>query len=372
VQINELLQVMGQYPWLIVTFILILGVAFVNGWSDAPNAISTCISTKTMRVTPALIMGGIMNFVGLMVMFFISQSVAHTIQSIISIGDSGTLNGLTLDQCTVVLKVISSAMLTVIVFGVICSIFGIPSSETHALIGGLVGAALGAIFLGKADIRINTGFGFTDPLGKVVYGLLLSCIFGFCVGFGLCKLIELICRKMNRNHTRPFFKWAQILSGGALAFVHGAQDGMQFVGVSFLTVQIAANLSGKTVGSDFFAATNLWYIGLACAIVIGVGTLCGGKKIIKKVAMEMTHLEPYQAFATDLSSAVGIFIATFFGFPISTGQVKAFSIIGVGATKGAKHIEWKTVLEMVVTWLITFPGCMVIGCLFSLIMMVIK
>jgi len=371
VSLEELFNVMGQYPLLIVTVILILGVLFVNGWSDAPNAISTCISTKTMRVTPALIMGAVMNFIGLMFMFYISTSVAQTIQKMMSFNSGGDPYNLTIEQSLLALKIISASMISVIIFGVVCSLFGIPSSQTHSLIGGLVGAGLSAITLGHSDISINWGFGFTDPLGKVFYGLILSCVFGFIAGFLFVKLLEFLCRKLNRNHTRPFFKWAQIISGGSLAFVHGAQDGMQFVGVCFLAVQIAANLNGTPVNSDFFSANNLWYVGLICSLAIGVGTMCGGKKIIKKVAMEMTPLEPYQAFATDFSSAVGIFIATFFGFPISTSQVKAFSIIGVGATKGVKHVEWRTVGEMCLTWIITFPGCGIIAYLFGLLLIVL-
>ena len=367
-ELGQLFSVMGQYPWLILTFILILGVLFVNGWSDAPNAIATCISTKAMRPQSALIMAAICNFAGLLIMFFVSTSVAKTIQKMISF--NGTWGDYTLNstEAQVALKVISSAMMAVITFSVIASIFGIPSSETHALIGGLIGAGLSAMLLGDSEILINTGFGFFDPLGKIVYGLFLSCIFGFFVGLGMTKLIELICRNFNRNHARPFFRWAQIVSGGSLAFVHGAQDGMQFVGVSFLAIQIAANLGGITVTSTFFNTQNLWYIGLTCAIVIGIGTLCGGKKIIKKVAMEMTQLEPYQGFATDASSALGIFIATYFGFPISTSIVKSFAILGVGASKGVKRVKWKTVGEMVITWVITFPTCGLIGFLLSLLL----
>ena len=153
-----------------------MGVLFVNGWSDAPNAIATCISTKAMRPQSALIMAAICNFAGLLIMFFVSTSVAKTIQGMISF--NGTWGDYTLNstEAQVALKVISSAMMAVITFSVIASIFGIPSSETHALIGGLIGAGLSAMLLGDSEILINTGFGFFDPLGKIVYGLFLSCI----------------------------------------------------------------------------------------------------------------------------------------------------------------------------------------------------
>ena len=367
--LGQLLYIMGQHPWLIIAFITIFGVLFVNGWSDAPNAISTCISTKAMRVQPALIMAAIMNFLGLFLMFFITTEVAQTIQEMISFNGTWGSYDLTPEQCDTALKVISTAMFAVVAFGVIASIIGIPSSETHALIGGLVGSGLGALVIGKTDVLINWGFGFWDPLGKIFYGLILSCLFGFFMGFLLTKVILMICQNMNRNHTRPFFKWAQIISGGSLAFVHGAQDGMQFVGVSFLALQIAATYAGIEVNSSFFDPAQLWYVGLACSIVIGVGTLCGGKKIIKKVAMSMTKLEPYEGFATDLSSAIGILIATVFGFPISTSQVKAFSILGAGASKGINKVKWSTVSEMILTWVLTFPGSGLFGFLASLILL---
>lgn len=370
--LGQLITIMGEHPWLIVTFITIFGVLFINGYSDAPNAISTCISTKAMRVESALIMAAIMNFIGLFVMFFISTDVAKTIQEMISFNGSWGSYDLTIDQCDAALKVISSAMISVVVFGVVASIIGVPSSETHALIGGLVGAGLGAVVFGENDILINWSFRFFDPLGKVFYGLILSCLFGFGAGFLITKLILLICRNMNRNHTRPFFKWAQIISGGFLAFVHGAQDGMQFVGVCFLALQIAARYGNIPVDVAFFDPAKLIYVGLICSFIIGIGTLCGGKKIIKKVAMSMTRLEPFEGFATDLSSAIGIFVATYFGFPISTSQVKAFAILGAGATKGINKVKWKTVREMIFTWILTFPGSGIISFLLTLLMLLIK
>jgi PiT family inorganic phosphate transporter len=367
--LNDLFTLTFQYPWLFVTMILVVGILFVNGWSDAPNAISTCISTKAMKIKPALIMTGILNFVGLLIMFYISTGVAQTIQDMISFTGPYTDFNLTCEQSFVALKILSASMLAVIIFGVFASLVGIPSSQTHSLVGGLVGAGLGGVVMGKKDILINFGMAFEDPLGKVFYGLVLSCAFGFIAGFLTTKLIQLICKNMNRNHTRKFFKWSQIFGGASLALVHGAQDGMQFVGIFFIIVQIAARLGGFKVTNEFFNASNLWYVGLICAFAIGFGTLCGGKKIIKKVAMSMIKLEPYEGFATDLSSAIGIFIATYFGFPISTSQVKAFAILGAGATKGVRRVKWKTVLEMVVTWVLTFPGCGLAGFLITCLLL---
>lgn len=367
-ELQLFLELLGRFPILIILALLVLGVLFINGWTDAPNSISTCIATKAMRPKSALIMAGIGNFVGLLLMFFISTSVANTIQNMID------FNAVDYETNIVAVKLLCSAMVAIIVFALIAWGLGIPSSETHALIGGLVGAGLGATILGNSQISINWSFAINAPLGKVVYGLFLSCIFGFVVGFIFTKLIEAICRKMQRNHTKVFFRYAQIASGGALSFVHGAQDGMQFIGIFYLIVEIAASLgksSGMAIPEIVYQASELWYIGLLCSTIISVGTLLGGFKIIKKIAMSMTTLQPYQGFATDAASAIGIFIATVFGFPISTSQVKSFSILGVGASKGIRKVKWSTAGEMALTWVLTFPGCGLIGFLLSLLLIVI-
>jgi PiT family inorganic phosphate transporter len=354
VNILELLGLMSRHPSLIVTTIMILGVVFINGWTDAPNAIATCVSTKVIRPKNAIIMAAIFNFLGVLVMFFTSSAVAETIANMVDFGEN----------YVVALNALCAGMVGVIAWGVLAWAFGIPSSESHALIAGITGAGLAAMTLGYKGVQIKIGW--TSSWAFVFYGLILGCIFGFVVGWCIDKLIILICHKMDRNRTRPFFKYAEITSGAAMAFVHGAQDGMKFVGVFFLAVKLASLAEDPSSMVTITNDPSLWYLALIVSLVMGLGTSIGGYKIIKKVGMGMAKLEPFEGFATDATSAVGILLATFYGIPVSTTQVKSFSILGVGATKGLNKVNWNIAGEMILTWLFTFPGAGLIGYLLTL------
>lgn len=355
--IQELAQLMIAHPSLIVTTLTILGVVFINGWTDAPNAIATCISTKAIRPKPAIIMAAIFNFLGVLVMFFASSAVAETIANMVDFGSN----------YAVALNALCAGMVGVIAWGILAWAFGIPSSESHALIAGITGAGLAAMTLGYQGVEIK--FGWNSSWAFVIYGLILGCLFGFFVGYFIDKLIILICHKMNRNHTRPFFRGAQIASGAAMAFVHGAQDGMKFVGVFFLAVKLASQIDDPSTIISLTNDPNLSYLALIVSLIMGLGTSIGGYKIIKKVGMGMATLEPYEGFATDATSAIGILLATFFGIPVSTTQVKSFSILGVGATRGLNKVNWSIAGEMVLTWVFTFPGAGIIGYVLTLILL---
>lgn len=355
--LEQIFALFGSYPMLSVATILVIGVIFINGWTDAPNAIATCISTRCIKPKTAIIMAAIFNFLGVLTMFFISKQTAETISNMVDFGTNYNL----------ALSALCAGMVGVIVWGVLAWWFGIPSSESHALIAGITGAGLAAMTMGL-DATIK--FGPDSSWAFTIYGLILSCVFGFFVGWLVTKTIQLICRKMNRNRTRPFFKYAEICSGAAMAYVHGAQDGLKFIGVLFLAIQLAA----KANGIENVALSNdasLWWLAVVVAMVMGLGTSIGGYKIIKKVGMGMVSLEPYEGFATDFTSAIGILISTLFGVPVSTTQVKTFSILGVGASKGIKRVNWSTPKEMVLTWLFTFPGCGIIGYILTLIFIAI-
>lgn len=360
--VENVLTLMQTYPILIIAIILVGGVVFINGWTDAPNAIATCISTKAIKPKSAIIMAAFFNFLGVITMFFLSKSTAETISNMVDFGN----------QYDIALYALCAGMIGVVAWGVIAWIFGIPSSESHALIAGITGAGLAAMTMGyNASIPFewNSGWPMT------IYGLVLSCLFGFFVGYGVTKLIELICKKMRRSKTTKFFRYAQIASGAGMAYVHGAQDGLKFIGVLFLAISLASkqyNLEfGGTMVEEFANDNSLWWIAIIVSLIMGFGTSIGGYRIIKKVGMGMANLEGYQGFATDFTSAVGIFLSTFFGIPVSTTQVKTVSIMGVGATRGIKKVRWDVAKDMVLTWLFTFPGCGVIGYIFALIFIAI-
>ncbi len=360
---NQVFELIKTYPMLGVSLLLVFGVIFINGWTDAPNAIATCISTKAIKPRNAIIMAAIFNFLGVFTMYFLTTATADTISNMVDFGSDYEM----------ALNALSAGMIGVITWGIIAWAFGIPSSESHALIAGITGAGLAAMTMGK-DAFIP--FGWESSWAKTIYGLILSCIFGFVVGYGLTKLFEVIFKNANRNKTRPFFKYAQIVSGAGMAYVHGAQDGLKFIGVMFLALSLAGkqyNLDFNTsiMQTEFSGDISLWYLAVIVALIMGLGTSIGGYRIIKKVGMGMVNLEPYQGFVTDFTSAIGIFASTYLGIPVSTTQVKSVSILGVGCTKSIKKVNWSTAKEMVLTWLFTFPGCGIIGYIFALIFIAI-
>lgn len=360
--LENVFTLIQTYPILVIAILLVGGVIFINGWTDAPNAIATCISTKAIRPKPAIIMAAVFNFLGVFTMFFLSRATAETISNMVDFGS----------QYNIALYALCAGMIGVVAWGIIAWAFGIPSSESHALIAGITGAGLAAITMGfDASIPFNWDSGW--PM--TIYGLILSCIFGFAVGFGITKLIELICRRLNRNKTTKFFRYAQIASGAGMAYVHGAQDGLKFIGVLLLAIELAANQYnyefGATMSTDLASDNSLWWLAVIVSLIMGLGTSIGGYRIIKKVGMGMVSLDGYQGFATDFTSVIGIFLSTFLGIPVSTTQVKTVSIIGVGATKGIKHVKWGVAKDMVLTWLFTFPGCGIIGYVFALIFIAI-
>ena len=355
--IQEIFSLIGQTPFLIVAVILVFGVIFINGWTDAPNAIATCISTRCIKPKTAIIMAAFFNFLGVLTMFFLSQKTAETISNMVDFGQSYNM----------ALIALCAGMIGVISWGILAWAFGIPSSESHALIAGITGAGLAAMTMGM-DAKIQ--FTWDSSWALTLYGLILSCIFGFFVGLGVTWFIKGICSDMNRNKTRPFFKYAEICSGAAMAYVHGAQDGLKFIGVLFLAIELAAKANGNLTAS-LTNEPSLWWLAIVVALIMGLGTSIGGYKIIKKVGMGMVNLEPYEGFATDFTSSIGILISTLFGVPVSTTQVKSFAILGVGASKGIKRVKWSVAGEMVMTWVCTFPGCGLIGYIITLIFIAI-
>ena len=231
----------------------------------------------------------------------------------------------------------------------------LPTSESHALIAGLSGAAI-ALQGGMGGINGSAWM-------KVIYGLALSTVLGFCSGYFVCKLTQFFFRKKDRRRTDGFFKYAQIGGAAAMAFMHGAQDGQKFMGVLLLGIFLVNGNAGS--GS---VPLPIWMM-LLCSVVMGLGTSIGGKKIIKSVGMDMVRLEKYQGFSADLAGAFCLLLSSLFGIPVSTTHTKTTAIMGVGAVKRLSAINFKVVKEMVLTWVLTFPGCGLIGFLMAKLFM---
>lgn len=331
--LSYFLSAVSSDPVLLITALLTLGVIFVNGWTDAPNAIATCITTRCLNARTAILISAAFNFLGVLIMTRINSSVASTISNMVDFG--GNTQQALIALC--------AALVSIVVYSVGASLFGIPTSESHSLIAGLSGAAI-AIQNGIGGINMGEWV-------KVIYGLFMSLLLGFLCGWVICKLLTVICANMNRHKTNRFFQGAEIFGAAAMSFMHGAQDGQKFIGVLLLGV---AFCNGQSSVSG--AVIPIWLM-VVCSIVMGVGTSVGGEKIIKSVGMDMVHLEKYQGFAADLSAAACLLLSSLFGIPVSTTHTKTSAIMGVGAVKRLSAINFGVVKDMMLTWVFTFPGC---------------
>jgi len=335
ISLMSFLQQMVQNPALLITVLLTLGVVLVNGWTDAPNAIATCVSTRSMGVRPAILMAAVLNFFGVYIMTRANATIAGTIFKMVDFGGDSRL----------ALIALCAAMFAIVLWATAAWYFGIPTSESHALIAGLSGAAI-AYNGGLSGIN-------GEEWMKVVYGLVLSTFLGFALGWLTVKIVVLIFRNIPRGRSRGFFKNMQIAGAAAMAFMHGAQDGQKFIGVFLIGIALTQGQFIETEGS---VPIPLWTM-LLCSIVMALGTSIGGYRIIKSVGMDMVKLEKYQGFSADLAAALSLMVATVCHLPVSTTHTKTTSIMGVGAAKRLSNINWGVVKEMGMAWVLTFPGC---------------
>jgi len=333
----EFINQMMSNPMLLVSTILTLGVILVNGWTDAPNAIATCVSTRAISVRKAIIMATVFNFLGVLIMTFVNASVAFTIYNMVDFGGDSHL----------ALIALCAAMAAIVIWATAAWYFGIPTSESHALIAGISGAA----------VAIQNSFAGINGAEwiKVLYGIVLSTILGFVLGFLSSKLTVLLFRNKNRLKTERFFSGAQVAGGAAMAFMHGAQDGQKFMAIFLLG---AAMANGQAGTSSF--VVPIWLM-ILCSAVMGLGTSIGGYRIIKSVGMDMVKLKPYQGFAADFSATLCLLLSSLTGIPVSTTHTKTTAIMGVGAARRMSNVNWGVVKELVLTWVFTFPGCGLLG-----------
>lgn len=326
---------------MIIIIILMLGVIFVNGWTDAPNAIATVVSTRVMSPSAAVKMAVVFNFLGAFAMTMVNAKVAATISNIVNFSP---------DESNLALIVLAAAMFSIVLWAVAAWAFGIPTSESHALIAGLTG---GALALGGTS-AVNGG-----PWIMVLIGLVVSSLLGFFMGYATTKVIEFIFKRARRSATNKFFAGGQVFGAASMAFMHGAQDGQKFMGTFLLGIFLYdPNL--VQMGADGNFVIPIWLI-VVCSLVMGIGTSVGGYKIIKAVGMDMVKLEKYQGFAADIAASLCLLASSITGVPVSTTHTKTTAIMGVGASRRFSAVNWGVAKEMVLAWVLTFPGCGVIA-----------
>ena len=338
---------MTENPLLMLAVLLTLGVILVNGWTDAPNAIATCVVTRCLSARTAIWMAAVFNFLGVFLMSMVNATVAQTITKMVDFGNNS-------HDAIVAL---SAALFAIVVWATVAWAFGIPTSESHALIAGITGGAI-AVHGGLAGVNAAEWI-------KVIYGMVISVFMGFGLGWGVCRGVMTLFRNVERRFTEKFFRVAQIFGAASMSFMHGAQDGQKFMGVILLCVLLTNGQS-----TDVAVQMPIWLMAL-CSIVMGLGTSIGGKKIIKSVGMDMVKLEKYQGFSADIAASIALLFSSLFGIPVSTTHAKTTSIMGVGAVRRISAINFSVVKEMATAWVLTFPGCGLIGFVMAKIFMAI-
>ncbi len=309
----------------ILIFIIVLAVIFdiANGWHDCANAIATVVSTKVLSPMQAVILAATMNILGA----FLSTAVAKTVGTGI------------VDPLAVTDLVIISALLSAILWNLITILMGLPVSSSHALFGGIAGAAMA-----------HGGAGILNVSGiiKILTSLLVSPILGIVFGYLFMKLILRLFGQLSPGVISRYFGRLQIISSSFMAFGHGSNDAQKAMGI--ITMALVSGGAIKTLD------VPTWVV-LICALAMGFGTLFGGWKIIKTLGHKMLKLEPIHGFAAETSSTAIIIAASHFGLPVSTTHVVSTAILGVGATKRLSAVRWGIAGKIVMAWVLTLPAC---------------
>ena len=310
-----------------IILFLVLAAEFVNGFTDAPNAIATVVSTRVLRPHQAVIMAVLLNVVGALS----GTAVAATIGK--GMVDANAVNMLT----------VGAAMVGIVIWSTTAWIYGLPTSESHALVAGLAGATLATA---GPSALLWSGW------VKVGIGIAVSAAFGFLGGILLMIALYWLLRARSRHAVNLVFGKLQVLSSAFMAFAHGSNDAQKFMGVFTLALVLAGVLP------DF--RIPLWVI-LLCAGTMGVGTAFGGWRIIRTMGIRITRLEPVHGFAAETAAGLVITTASAFGIPLSTTHTINTAIMGVGATRRFSAVRWGVGRDIFLAWILTFPICGGIG-----------
>jgi PiT family inorganic phosphate transporter len=315
----------------IAVIVVALTFDYTNGFHDAANAIATSVSTRALTPRVALLLAAVMNFAGA----FLGQEVADTVSEVITppAGDQG-------------LVVVIAGLLGAIVWNLTTWYFGLPSSSSQALIGGLVGAALAS----------GSFVAWSAIYDKVLIPMVLSPLVGFIVAFAAMTALLWAFRKRNPGRVNRGFKLAQTFSAAAMALGHGLQDAQKTMGVIFLALVTA----GYAQPSDGLP----WWVIASAAGAISLGTWSGGWRIMRTLGRRIIHLDPPRGFAAESTAASILYVTAYvFHAPISTTHIITASIMGVGATKGKNAVRWGVAKTIVGAWVLTFPAAGLVAAL---------
>lgn len=317
---------------LVVTIGVALFFTYTNGFHDSANAIATSVSTRALTPRAALLMAALMNLVGA----FLGSGVAKTVSE-------GLIATPTGDQGMMILF---SALVGAIVWNMVTWYYGLPSSSSHALFGGMVGAALA----GASVVH------WTGVLEKIIIPMFLSPIVGMVLGYLVMIAILWMFRRSNPHKAKRGFRIAQTVSAAAMALGHGLQDAQKTMGVVVLALVIA----GESDEGDSIPA----WVKISCAVALSLGTYAGGWRIMRTLGRRIIELDPPQGFAAETTAASVMYTASFiFHAPISTTHVITSAIMGVGSTRRVSAVRWEVATHIVAGWFITMPAAGLVAAL---------
>ena len=330
-----------MFTLVVCVLVIALAFEFINGFHDTANAVATSVGTKVLTPTQAIALASVFNLIGALA----GVAVAKTIGS-----------GL-VETKLITLTTILCALLGGIIWNLITWYAGLPSSSSHALIGGLCGAALASAQGNWEVIKWSTGL-----WPKVVRPMFLAPVIGLIVGFAIMALLMVILRSVRPRVINLLFGRAQLLSAAWMSFSHGTNDAQKTMGV------IALTLFTATTKTDAFNGLPAWlsfmqtpkfdihvWVKLICAATMAAGTAVGGWRIIRTISHQMVRMQPIHGFSAQTTAAAIIEMATHFGIPLSTTHVITSSVMGVGATKRLNAVKWTVVERMVWAWVMTIP-----------------
>jgi inorganic phosphate transporter, PiT family len=329
---------------LILVILLALSYDFITGFHDTANSIATSVSTRVLSPRWAIIMAATLNCAGALFSDNVAKTVSKGIvstENLPSILHSGNQVVQALPQFVII-----AALLSAISWGLITWYFGIPSSSSHALIGGLVGATVTYAVSFKSVI-------WSGVLDKVVIPLLTSPILGFVLGFMLMSLLFKILAKVSIKIINRWFAKLQLVSAALMSFAHGNNDAQKSMGIITLAL-----VSAGIITADYGIP---WEVKIACALMMGLGTSVGGWRIIKTMGVNMIKLQPIGGFAAETTAATIILGAASLGMQVSTTHVISASIMGVGAAKRFSSVRWSLAKDIVITWFLTIPVTALLG-----------
>jgi inorganic phosphate transporter, PiT family len=312
------------YP-LVLIVALALAFDYINGFHDTANAIATVVSTGVLSARKAILMAGVLNFGGALM----GTAVAITIAKGIA------------DSQYVVPAVVVSALFAAILWNLITWYFGIPSSSSHALVGGLAGAVVA---------HAGRGALHATKLEEVGTFLIVSPLLGLFIGMLLILAILWLCRRIPSHRVNIAFRKLQLVSAATMAFAHGTNDAQKAMGI----IALGLITYGKLAVHGTHVDVPVW-VKLACATAMGLGTMSGGWKIIKTMGSKIVKLRPIHGFAAETSAAIVLMTTAHFGIPVSTTHVISGAIMGVGASMNASAVRWGMAGNILVAWVLTIP-----------------